>query len=147
MPSRQTFAQVSTPGFVADPGNIRREPGGRQIDWANVPASYVEATTGKKIIRAGTPMVAIDATGLIVPRGLGVATAGRTTIGVLTSDAHEDYGNGRVEALSGYGVIIGAVVFENLLPPSSLDATVRGELEGLAGGGFVFRVYSDDRAS
>lgn len=152
MPTRTSFSQVSTPGFVGDPGSVRRVPGGRQIDWATVPAAYVDATTGNKVIRAGTPMVEIDATGLMVPRGVGAATAGRTAIGLLTSDAHEGLGVGRSEAMSGYGVISGAVVYENLLPElpaggSVLDATVRTELADLAGGGIAFELYSDDRGS
>lgn len=109
---------------------------------------------GKKVLKAGTPVAEIDATGLLVPRGLGAATAGRTTVGVLTSDAHEPgYGGGtQVEALSGYGVITGAVVYEQLLPEtpsgaSVLDATVRTELRDLPGGGFAFEQYSDNRAS
>lgn len=115
---------------------------------ATVPGS------GFKKIAAGTPVAEIDASGKIVPRGLGAATAGRTTLGLLTSDAHEPgYGpTTEVEALSGYGVITGAVVYEQLLPKtpglaSVLDATVRAELADLPGGGIAFEQYADNRAS
>lgn len=229
MPSR-TKRNVSTAGFIADHGSVRREPDGRQVDFALVgeeyrqtpgqrvtvtaavalPAAGATSSTipvaalgraipagttlvfdaaageyvtliadalagatsltvhpiaaaleggevgvvpgaGPKTLRAGTPVASVDATGRIVPRGLGAAVAGRTTLGLLVSDAHEDYGPGRTEALSGYGVYLGAVVYEQLLPQtpsgaSVLDATVRAELRDLPGGGFVFKQYSNDAA-
>ena len=149
----RTTMNVSAPGFIADHGSVRREPGGRQIDWTQVPAAYdTNAQAGKGRIPAGTPVAEIVATGRIVPRVAGALPAGQAPLGLIVSDAHEDHGPGKTEGLSGYGVYRGAVVFEDLLPKrpdgtTYLDATIRAELEGLPGGGFAWKRYSDDRAS
>lgn len=101
---------------------------------------------GYKHIPAGTPMVEIDASGLMIPRPAGANVAGQTTIGLIASDASEDRGPGNTESLSGYGVIIGAVVYEELLPVT-IDADARTALLALPGGGIAFETYEDDRAS
>jgi hypothetical protein len=213
---RTNYNVSSMPGWVADHGSVRREPGGRQIDWTGVGEDYrvtpgqrvtaaataqgattlnvaalaaalpagtvldfgtdelavttaaaaAGATTvavralasaleggeiatvvgsGTKKIESGTPMMEVTATGKLVPRGVGALPGGHTA-------AHEDYGLGRTEALSGYGLVTGAVVWEQMLPKrpgglAVLDATVRTELKALDGGGFAFKQYADDRAS
>lgn len=102
--------------------------------------------SGDKFIPAGTPMDEIDATGLMIPRAAGANVAGRTTIGLIISDAHENQGPGFVESLSGYGVFSGAVVYEELLPVT-IDADARTALLALPGGGIAFETYEDDRAT
>ena len=104
------------------------------------------AGQGDKFIPAGEVMDEIDATGLLVPRAAGADVAGRTTVGLLASNANENRGIGRVESLSGYGVFIGGHVYENLLP-RTLDADARTALLGLPGGGFSFETYENDAAS
>ena len=59
----------------------------------------------------------------------------------------------RSHALSGYGVIIGGSIYENLLPeasgdPAVIDSTYKTELQTAGvGTGFAFFQYSDDTAS
>lgn len=100
---------------------------------------------GYKTLRAGTVMDEIDSTGLVVPRAAGADVSGRTTIGLLASDAHEDRTGGSVESLSGYGIITGGVVYSNLLPDGVPDANALTALGALPGGGFAFETYADDR--
>lgn len=102
-------------------------------DTATVPG------TGKKKVPAGTPM-AEDATNhKIFPR---TATAAAT--GLLATDALED---DRSAALTGYGVLVGGVIYQNLLPVT-LDSTMKTELQATGTStGFYWETYEDDRAS
>lgn len=111
------------------------------IDWANVDVAYVDATSGKKVIPAGTAM------GLLLGAGAGMSPRVVTTnpaVGLLEGDAVEDELNA---ALSGYGLILGATVYENLLPdatggpPATIAAGIKTEL----GAAFIYVVYEDDR--
>jgi hypothetical protein len=132
----------SRPGFIVDHSSINRNSG-RQIDWTAVNASFVDPATGKKKLPAGTAVGEVTAGGKVAER---VVTT-RPAIGLLASDAIED---DRSAALSGYGVIIGGVVYENLLPdatggpPPVLAAAIKTELNA-SGTGFVFEMYGDDR--
>jgi hypothetical protein len=69
-------------------------------------------------------------------------------IGLLATDAIE---NDRSAAQSGYGLIIGGVIYEPLLPeatgsPRTLAAGIKTELQAAGvSTGFVFHVYADDR--
>jgi hypothetical protein len=139
----RTNYNVSTPGFVADPTSIDRT-GGVQIDWANVAAGYVDANNGKKVLKAGTAVgTALSGNGSASPR---VVTT-NPAVGLLATDAVED---DPAAPLSGYGLIVGGVVFEPLLPdatggpPKTLPAAIKTELES-AGTGFAFLPYSDAR--
>jgi len=60
--------------------------------------------------------------------------------GLLASNAEE---NSRVDSLSGYGVIVGGVIYETLLP-ESLTAAVKSELQDHSTG-FAFETYEDTR--
>lgn len=130
---------VSQVGFIADSHSIDLLPTGRQIDWATVGAGYVDATTGKKVIPAGTVMYEVTPDGPLAPAdAAGAAPAGERVVGLLATQAGE---GDRHAALSGYGVIIGGAIYENLLP-------VPGQAAGLAnvGTGFAFYPYADDTA-
>lgn len=100
--------------------------------------------TGKKVLKAGTVVGEELGSGKISPR---VVTTNPAT-GILVATAIED---DRSAALSGYGVYVGGVVYEALLPdasgdPRELDAAVKTELAA-AGCTFQYEVYADDTAS
>lgn len=136
---REDFT-VSTPGFIADPGSVALNTG-RQVAFDELPAAYDDAD-GNKLLPAGT-IVSELPDGRIVPRTDGIEYAG-DAIGILRTAAHE---KSEVAALSGYGVVIGGVVYENLLPDhgdGSFD-TFKTELHA-AGPGFRFETYEDSRA-
>jgi hypothetical protein len=98
--------------------------------------------TGKKSVKAGT-IVAQLASGKIIPRA--DVTGAETAIGFLASDATED---AMQDALTGYGVLIGGVFYEGLLPDrDEADfETWIGEIND-AGPGVRLVPYSDSRAS
>lgn len=140
MPRTTTYN--SRAHFVADPQSIVRSNGGRQIDWANVAAGYVDATTGKKVLPAGTVVGDLLGSGKVSPR---VVTT-NPAMGILETSATEGEPHA---ALSGYGVIIGGHLLANLLPdatgtPAVLAAAVVTELNA-AGTGFAFSQYNDAR--
>lgn len=139
----------SRPRFVADEHSIDRLPGGRQIDWANITANSGVVpplnADGKKWLKAGTAVGDLLGTGKLRPR---VVTT-NPAIGLLETDAVE----GELSApLSGYGVMIGGAVFENLLPdatggpPATLPAAIKTELQTAGvGTGWAFFPYVDTR--
>lgn len=93
------------------------------------------ATATNKSISAGTVMCQLSS-GLIVPRA--VRPGSEDAIGLLETDAAE---NSRADSLSGYGVIVGGVIYETLLP----ETITSYKTELAAGGsGFVWAVYGDD---
>jgi hypothetical protein len=108
-------------------------------------ATYTQNSggVGKRAIKAGTVMAELSS-GLIVPRAN--RPGSETAIGLLATEALED---SQAASLSGYGVIIGGVVYENLLPEQSggsLNATYKTELQTAGvGTGFAFLTYGDDR--
>lgn len=111
--STRTTAVLGRVRPVIDENSVLRSGGGRQIDWANVNASYaVGQADGKKFIPAWTVMGELLGAGKLSPR---VVTTNPAT-GFLESDAKEGAPH---EALSGYGFVIGASLYENLLPDSS----------------------------
>ena len=127
----RTRSTLSTPGFVADPASLRYDTG-RQIDWDNVPAGTDTLPPGTLVTMPddGTKSVpAVDGTGA----------------GFLQTHAHRPgTAGGLADALTGYGVLIGGHLYENLLP----DA-VAGELPAAAkaalGPLFTFQTYRDSR--
>jgi hypothetical protein len=139
----RTTLNVSRPGFVADPNSMERTSG-RQIDWANVGAGYIDATTGKKVLPGGTVVGTLLGAGLISPR---VVTTNPATE-ILVSNAIEGDPSA---AKSGYGTYKGGVVYEALLPdatgsPKTLPGALKTELAA-AGCTFKFEKYSDNTAS
>lgn len=138
----QTSYNISRPDFVVDIASVTRNSG-RQIDWANVAAGYVNALTGKKELPAGTVIgEALSTNGKISPRA---ATTNPAT-GILETRAIE---GADAHALTGYGVLVGGMIYENLLPdatgtPKQLTNAVKTELNA-AGVGFAFEQYGDSR--
>lgn len=99
--------------------------------------------TGNKVLRAGTAVgETLSGTGEISPR---VVTT-NPAIGFLASDAVE---NEVTAPRSGYGVVVGGIVYENLLPDAVagvLPAGIKTELNTAgASKGFLFQTYADNR--
>lgn len=139
----RTTTTVSRPSFVVDERSMEVTDG-RQIDWANVGAGYINATTGKKRLPAGTVVGSLLGNGLVSPR---VLTTNPAT-GILVSDADE---GDLSAAASGYGIYRGGVVYEALLPdaagaPRVLAAALKTELAA-AGCTFKFETYADSRGT
>jgi hypothetical protein len=139
----RTTSYVSTAGFVADAKSIVRLNGGRQIDWANVASGYIDATSGKKVLKAGTVIGTLLGSGKVSPR---VVTT-NPAAGFLETDAVE---GDPAAPLSGYGIIVGGNLFENLLPDSAggpprvLATAIKTELAANTAG-FFFETYTDVR--
>jgi hypothetical protein len=139
----RTTKTIGTPGFVVDNESMESNDG-RQIDWANVSNTYLDATSGKKVLPAGTVVGELLGAGKISPR---VVTTNPAT-GILKTTAIQDDPSA---ALSGYGVYEGGVVYEALLPQASgsprvLPSAFKTELAA-NGCTFKFRKYADDTAS
>lgn len=142
-----TTIEYGTQDFVVDRQSINIDMG-HQIDWATVPGTFINAATGKKEIPAGKAMklvgtyAASGTDGRVIP----IAIATDAAIGLLTTHATED---SPFSALTGYGMIVGGVVHENLLPdatggpPKALAAALKTTLIGL---GFTFRMFGGNRA-
>lgn len=97
-------------------------------------------------VLAGTVMAELSS-GKVVPRA--IRPASETAIGLLESNASA---SDRSAALSGYGVIIGGAIFENLLPDanggSTISSTYKTELQTAGvGTGFAWFTYADDSGS
>lgn len=105
-------------------------------------AEAIFAADGSKIVKSGTIMAELS-TGKIIPRK--AVTGSETAIGFLVGDAEE---NGKQDALSGFGLIVGGIVYKELLPDRSESgfATWVGEIN-TAGPGVRLETYSDNRAS
>jgi len=137
-----TEGTFGTPAYFVDPHSITRSNGGRQIDWANVNASYKEAD-GYKLLKAGTVVGELLGSGKISPR---VLTTNPATL-ILETDAKE---NDMSAAATGYGCIDGGNLYENLLPdstggpPRALASALKTELAA-AGCRFKFYTYQDTR--
>lgn len=93
---------------------------------------------GDKILKHGQPVqpAAGDA-GKVIPAVSGSGFA----FGLLEGPALE---NDVAAALTGYGVIVGGVVYRTLVP--NLDSTIEAELKA-NGQGFRFETYADNRGS
>jgi hypothetical protein len=149
MSTRATYNN-SLSNFIADPASIEQVPG-RVVNWDGVAAGYVVSSTGKKRLPAGT-VVGEFADGRIAEFGATDATVSpeeeATPLGILLTDANEDAPE---EALTGYGILVGGVLFENLLPdatggpPKALASQTKTDLV-TAGCTFKFVVYADSRA-
>jgi hypothetical protein len=136
----RTTTVVSDPGFVADPHSIMRNDG-RQIDWTAVTAGATFGAAGSKRVPAGWKMY-YTAAGKLGPTDptTGAVPAAEALAGILATDAVE---NSKTAALSGYGVIVGGVIYQDLLPqPTAATANLTS-----VGTGFVLLPYADDRVS
>lgn len=138
----RTEFNLSTPGFVCD-NNSMRKNSGRQIDWDGVDDSRVDETSGKKVIPAGTAVsVSTNDATKIVPSADTDATG--NAIGLLVSNAVEDDPSA---ALSGYGVYIGGVVFEDLTPDGADGSNAFKAELATSGCTFQWERYSDSSVS
>lgn len=99
-------------------------------------ATYLVSASQSKIVPAGTVMCQLSS-GKIVPRA--ARPGSEEAIGLLWSTASE---NSKNEALTGYGIIVGAVIFENLLPETI--TSYKTELEN-NGTSWAWQTYSDSR--
>lgn len=156
------LAQPIPSGTVLDFGGAkfarltaRAEAGATSLTVAALPTALVSgdaaihiASVGSGVKRLPAGTVVGDgrtgAGGKISPRAATVNTA----TGILETEAVEGE---RLAALTGYGVIVGGVLFENLLPdatgnPKTLATAVKTELNA-AGTGFSFEPWGDTRAS
>ena len=136
--------QFSRPSFIAQWSAISRSPG-QQVDWDAVPASYEDAT-GTKVIPAGTVMSKL-ASGKVVPRADRdvVAAPTETATGLLATAAVD---GAPQDAKSGYGLITGGPVYEDLLPDQGAAdfGTYQTELAD-SGTGFRFEIQADNRGA
>lgn len=126
----------SAPNFVADDESISRNSG-RQVDWEEVSSDFIPNGGQYKVIPAGWPMTQ-QGDGTIVPATEDDVTPGNASM-LLFTTAHE--GN-RKDSLSGYGALVGGVIYADLLPVDIDDYD-----EGLAANGcfFVWETYEDSR--
>lgn len=97
--------------------------------------------SGDKVVPAGTVMVEL-ASGKMIPRV--DRTGAETSIGLLAASAVE---NSKTDALTGYGVIVGGVIYQNMLPEGVPAAGVKAELNAAGVGGFIWETYADNRGS
>jgi hypothetical protein len=137
---RTDYNLSGLPGVV-DPHNTPRD-NGHQIDWDNVDDAY-KNDDGKKLLPALTAIGTLLGSGKISPR---VADTNPAVALLATTAVEGD----ESAAATGYGVFLGGIFYENLLPdatgsPKTLPADIKAELAE-AGTGWAWRTYSDDRA-
>lgn len=127
----RTYVYEDALPFIVDQNSIQSEPG-RDIDWANVVASTIPA---------GTIMCEL-ADGRVCP--VAEAPGVETAIGLLASSANENDKTG----LAGHGLIVGGVIYSNLLPDAGDGSftTWTTQLNTSGVGYFVWKTYEDDRA-
>lgn len=139
----RTTRYPSRASFIADAHSIDRMPTGRQIDWANVAAGFLNAS-GKKVLPAGTAVGELLGAGKVSPR---VVTT-NPAIGFLETDAVE---GDEAAPLSGYGVLIGGAVYEALMPdatgtPRTIPAAIKNEIAASGQStGFSYHAWEDAR--
>lgn len=137
----RTNSYVSLVGFVADPASVDRNTG-IVIDWTNVDSAREDAN-GDKTIKAGTIM-AQESGGKWIPRA-DVSTGGEVAGGILETTAVEGE---KIAALSGYGCIIGGVIYKNLLQETSdgdFDTWIAELNDTGMSTGFAWLTYADSR--
>jgi hypothetical protein len=145
--TRTSIANSLKPSFIADYNSMILGVGG-QISWADVPDSYKDGVTGKKSLPAGTLVAVIPSggtAGKLAPWDATAIDGVVTKFELLATRAAEDDQNA---ALSGYGTIVGGVVYENLLPdasgsPRALTSDQKTAL--VAVGQFVFVTRTESR--
>lgn len=122
---------VISTGLTANAFSVSATAGGAAVDLA----------TGN-----GTALMRVVAGGTYAATG--TITASRSAVGIIETDAV--YGSNS-DSLSGYSLLVGGVLLENLLPdatgaPKVLPATYKSELV-TAGCTFKYATYADSRAS
>jgi hypothetical protein len=151
------LARALPSGTVLDFGGLKyarttaaAAAGATAVTVAAIPTALVNldqavvAGSGAKFLPAGTVIGTLLGNGKASPR---IVTT-NPAIGMLETNATDDVKSS--DSVTGYGVIVGGVIFENLLPeatggpPKVLATAVKTELAS-AGAGFVFQQYSDSR--
>lgn len=110
----------------------------------NDEATYLVSESGQKVIPAGTIMAELSG-GKMIPRS--TVSGAETATCLLASNAVE---NGEHNAASGWGRILGGVIYENMLPDFGHAnlATWKGELQAAGvGTGFAWKTLADTRAA
>lgn len=138
------YARVSAPAALAATSvSVEALPADLEDnDEATIPGTG----DAGKTIDAGTVMCELSS-GKLVPRA--IRPGSETSVGLLETDASE---MDTAAALSGYGIIIGGVIYENLLPdatgsPAVISSTYKTELQTAGvGTGFAFFQYGDNRS-
>ncbi len=92
------------------------------------------AGTNDKVLKAGTVVCELGS-GKIVPRV--DAPGAEPAIGLLLTPAQE---NSKSDSLSGYGIVVGGVIYENLLPETITSYKTELETNGMS---WVWAVYAD----
>lgn len=139
-----TRYEVSRPPFVADWDSVTRDTG-HTMDWDEVADSYKDST-GKKFVPAGTPM-GKTANGIAPARAAGAEDDPTliSAVFLLATHAHE---GSELQNRSGYGVIRGGVIYENLLPKNALTSAMKTQLNTAGvSTGFAWTTYGDSTAS
>lgn len=126
------FAQLTAPA-AAGATSLAVAALAAQIENADT-ATYLVSQSNAKVIPGGTVMCRLSG-GKIVPRS--ARPGSEEAIGLLISTVVEGNLN---DALSGYGVINGGVIYENLLPETI--TSYKTELNS-NGTGFAWQTYAD----
>lgn len=99
-------------------------------------AVYTISKSGNKAVPSGTVMAQL-ANGKVVPRA--ARPGAEVAIGLLWGTAIENLPS---HAYSGYAIIVGGVIYENLLPEGAPIAGIKTELVN-AGTGWLWQTYAD----
>src|SRR4029079_19315968 len=102
-------------------------------------ASFNVSYSQEKVIPAGTVMCELSS-GYIVPRA--ARPGSEAAIGILWSTATSSSYYANNDAQSGYGIIVGGVIYENLLPETITSYKTELETNGTS---WVWETYSDNR--
>lgn len=144
-----TTRQLSRAQWLVDWANAPRDLGA-QIDWASVDPARLDAS-GKKYVPDGAIMAQL-ASGKYVPRddvdispAPGSVLGTETAVGLLVGQANE---GDRTDALTGYGLLRGGVVYENILPDKGHAnfATWLGEMAA-NGSQFIYLTHTNTAAA
>ena len=145
MLNRTNISNPIKPFFLVDYHSYDQGVGG-QISWADVPASYVDAS-GNKALPAGKIVASLISganAGKLVPSDSPAITT-ETEYAILISSANE---KDRNDAAGGYGTCVAGVIYENLLPDSSGNPKVLApalKTKLAASGKYVFQVRAESR--
>ena len=139
MSTQTTYAMNAEFPFIADPSSISRG-NGAVVNFDAWGAGY-QNSEGKKVLPAGT-ICAVDATTKQLEPP---AAGGGDAEVVLATVAEED---AEWAALSGYGVIYGGILYDDLMPDNGhTDYAAMKTALNTAGPGFRFVPYNDSRSS
>lgn len=144
MPTNTTYS-FSRPAWIVDYAYTPRDTG-VQIDWASCDPERVDAN-GNQYVPGGTIMARL-ASGLVIPRvdvdldpAPGDQLGTETAEGLLIGEANVA---DKTDALTGYGLLLGGVVYENLLPDAEAEDLDDWKTE--LGDRFVFTTHTNSIA-